>query len=503
MPPLLSRLPWIGSVLLALAAGGCAVLAFAPFGLFPLAVLAVAAFYQGLRQTPGRGLLTGWAFGMGLLGFGIWWIRISLNEFGNLPPALAQVLTIVFIATMAMYYALAGWAVRHLAGEGAAGPLLVLPGAWVLFEWLRGWLFTGFPWLAIGYTQIDSPLGGLAPLLGVYGVSLAVSLSGGLAWLALARHGRTRWLALAGLLALWAAGGALRMMEWTVPSGSPLKAALIQANIQPSMKWDPEALIPVLQAHLELTREHLDANVIVWPETAVPAFLDEMREGLIDPMTQTAREEGVAMVLGIPYRETDGRYYNGLLSLGGEEGLYAKRHLVPFGEFMPFKGLLGPLVKLFEVPMSNFSAGRAGDSLLPVGGLPVGASICYEDVYPEEVIRALPQAAYLINVSNDAWFGDSLAPWQHLEIARMRALETGRPLIRSTNTGVSAVIDHHGAILGSIPLFQRAGLVVELQPRAGATPFVLWGNWLAIGLALVMLAAGAAIGRRSRGATSL
>jgi apolipoprotein N-acyltransferase len=502
---MLSRLPWMGPALLALAAGAGTVGAFAPFGYFPLAVLALAALYQGLRQTPGRGLLTGWAFGMGLLGFGVWWIRISLNEFGNLPPSLAQVLTIVFISAMALYYGLAGWAVRRFAAEGAAGPLLVLPGAWVLFEWLRGWLFTGFPWLAIGYTQIDSPLGGLAPLLGVYGVSLAVALSGGLVWLALARNGRTRWLALVGLLVLWAAGGALRMVEWTQPSGSPLKAALIQANIQPSMKWDPEALIPVLQAHLELTREYLDADadVIVWPETAVPAFLDEMREGLIDPMTQTAREEGVAMVLGIPFRAADGGYYNGLLSLGDEQGLYAKRHLVPFGEFMPFKGLLGPLVKLFEVPMSDFSAGGAGESLLQVGGLPVGASICYEDVYPEEVIRALPQAAYLINVSNDAWFGDSLAPWQHLEIARMRALETGRPLVRSTNTGVSAVIDHHGTVLGSIPLFQRAGLAVELQPRSGATPFVLLGNWLAIGLALVMLTAGAAIGRRSRGPAGL
>jgi apolipoprotein N-acyltransferase len=492
-----SRLPWLGPALLALAAGAGAVLSFAPFGVFPLAVLALALGYQALRLTPGRGFLTGWALGLGLLGLGVWWIRISLNEFGNLPPALAQLLTIVFIAAMALYYGLAGWVVRRWSGAGAAGPLLVLPGAWVLFEWLRGWLFTGFPWLAIGYTQIDSPLGGLAPLLGVYGVSLAVALSGGLVWLALARHGRTRYLALAGFLVLWGAGAGLRLVEWTVPEGPPLKAALVQANIQPSMKWDPESLVPILQAHLELTREHLDADVIVWPETAVPAFLDEVREGLIDPMTQTAREEGGAMVLGIPFRELGGRYFNGLLSLGGEEGLYAKRHLVPFGEFMPFKAWLGPLVKLFEVPMSDFSAGGAGESLLQVGGLPVGASICYEDVFASEVIRALPQAAYLINVSNDAWFGDSLAPWQHLEIARMRALETGRPLVRSTNTGISAVIDHRGLVLGSIPLFQRAGLAVELQPRSGATPFVLWGNWLAIGLALGMLVLGAVLGRRS------
>ena len=172
-----------------------------------------------------------------------------------------------------------------------------------------------------------------------------------------------------------------------------------------------------------------------------------------------------------PFREPGGRYYNGLLSIGGEEDLYAKRHLVPFGEFMPFKAWLGPLVKLFEVPMSDFSAGGAGESLLQVGGLPVGASICYEDVFAEEVIRALPQAAYLINVSNDAWFGDSLAPWQHLEIARMRALETGRPLVRSTNTGISAVIDHRGARA------REHSAVPACRARGGA-PAALWGHAL-------------------------
>ncbi len=337
-------------------------------------------------------------------------------------------------------------------------------------------------------------------MAGVYGVSLAVVFSGGLLWVAVRAAGRGRWIALAGLAALWSAGAGLRWVEWTWPTGAPLQASVIQANIQPSMKWDPEALVPVLQAHLELTRERLEgSDLIVWPETAVPAFLDEVRDGLIDPMTRTAREEGTAIVLGIPFRELDtGRYYNGLLSIGAEEDLYAKRHLVPFGEFMPFNAWLGPLVKLFEVPMSDFSRGAPGESLLKVNGIAVGASICYEDAFPEEVIQALPAAAYLVNVSNDAWFGDSLAPYQHLEIARMRALEAGRPLVRATNTGVSAVIDHQGSVLGSIPLFARAGLTVELQPRAGATPFVAVGNWLAIGLALVMAVAGTAIVRGGR-----
>lgn len=517
MPIALSPLPRWGLALAAAGAGSVAVLAFAPFSLSPLAVLAVAAFYQTLAgRSPGGGFLAGWGFGLGLLGFGIFWIRISLNEFGNMPPLVAHLLTLVFVLAMALYYGLAGALVRALCGAGPgavprdpppggtglAGPLLILPGVWVLLEWLRGWLFTGFPWLALGYSQIDAPLGGWAPVAGVYGVSLAVALSGGLLWLVVRAPGglagRERWLALGGLAVLWAAGAGLRQVDWTRPAGAPLRASVIQANIQPSMKWDPEALLPILQAHLELTKERLGkSDLIVWPETAVPAFLDEIRAGLIDPMTRTAREEGTAIVLGIPYREPDtGRYYNGLLSIGTTEDLYAKRHLVPFGEFLPFKAWLGPLVEMFEVPMSNFSRGEPGASVLRVNGVQVGASICYEDAFPEEVIQALPAAAYLINVSNDAWFGDSLAPYQHLEIARMRALEAGRPLVRATNTGVSAVIDHRGAVLDSLPLFSRAGLTVEIQPRAGATPFVLAGNWLALGLALAMAVAGALLARR-------
>jgi len=517
MPIASSQLPRWGLVLVAALAGSVAVLAFAPFSLWPLAILAVAGFCQALEGRPrGEGFLAGWGFGLGLLGFGVFWIRISLNEFGNMPPLVAHVLTLVFILAMAIYYGLAGWLVRALAGAGPgrtekgkspgpAGPLLILPGVWVLLEWLRGWLFTGFPWLALGYTQVDGPLGGLAPLVGVYGVSLAVALSGGLVWVAVRTPGATRWLALAALAALASAGAGLRLVEWTWPVGEPLRASVVQANIQPSMKWDPEALVPVIEAHLELTRERLDlaeeglaSDLIVWPETAVPAFLDEVREGLIDPLTRTALEEGTAIVLGIPYREPDaGRYYNGLLSIGAMEDLYAKRHLVPFGEFMPFKAWLGPLVKMFEVPMSDFSRGGPGTSSLKVNGHQVGASICYEDAFAEEVIQALPAAAYLINVSNDAWFGRSLAPYQHLEIARMRALEAGRPLVRATNTGVSAVLDHRGAVLDSIPLLQRAAMTAEIQPRAGATPFVLVGNWLAIGLALSMAVAGALLVRRA------
>jgi len=314
-------------------------------------------------------------------------------------------------------------------------------------------------------------------------------------------HGWERRAAAAGLVALWSAGAALGLVEWTRPEGTPLRASVVQANIQPSMKWDPDALVPVLQAHLELTRELLQgSDLIVWPETAVPAFLDEVRDGLIDPLSQTAREAGTTIVLGVPYRELDtGRYYNGLLSIGAGEDLYAKRHLVPFGEFMPFKTWLGPLVKMFEVPMSDFSRGARGDSLLDVGGYQAGASICYEDAFAEEVIQALPAAAYLINVSNDAWFGDSVAPHQHQQMARMRAVETGRDLIRATNTGISALIDSRGAITSRVPQFEAVVLRGEVTPRTGMTPYARSGNWPVVVGAILTLAG---VGLRRRRARS-
>ena len=500
MPLPLSRVKPALPLLLALAGGGLAVLGFAPFSVYPLAILAVAAFYQALDgASPRDGFWRGWAFGAGLLGFGVFWIRISLNEFGNMDTWAAHLLAATFIAAMAVYYGLAGWLMRRLAGESDwIGPVLLFPGLYVLFEWLRGWLFTGFPWLNLGYTQIDGPLAGYAPLMGVYGMSLVAALSAGLLWGLVRWPGARRLIALAALAAIWITGAALRQIDWTRPAGPGFRASVLQANIPQSVKWDPEAAAGITEAYLELTREHLDADLILWPETALPDFAHQVREPLLKPLSRRAREEGTEIVLGIPIMDpSDGRYFNGLISLGSREDSYTKRHLVPFGEFMPFKNWLGPLVEMFEVPMSDFSRGDHPRPLLAVGPRQAGVSICYEDAFPAEVAQALPEAEYLINVSNDAWFGDSLAPHQHLEIARMRALETGRFLVRATNTGISAIIDDRGRLAASLPSFVRGGVGAEVQPRQGSTPFVRVGNWLAIGLALAFVGAGWRLSRRS------
>lgn len=488
-----SSVPRFGSSLLALASGALTVLGFAPFSWFPLAAIALAGFYRSLENaSPRAGFWRGWLFGVGLFGCGVFWIRISLNEFGNMDAWIAQLLTALLIAILALYYGLVGWLVCTFSTRRDwMRPLLLLPAVYVLVEWLRGWLFTGFPWLNLGYTQIDGPLAGYAPLLGVQGVSLLVALSGGLLWGLIRWSGRPRWAAGIALVALWLSGSALQQINWTQPVGASFKASALQANIPQSVKWTPDAGVMIAQAYLELTLAHFDSELIVWPEAALPDFLHEVRDSLITPLAERARAEGSEIVLGLPVMDTaTGHYYNGLLSIGGHEALYAKRHLVPFGEFMPFKQWLGPLVKLFEVPMSDFSHGASRRPLLQVGQRLVGASICYEDAFPNEVAQALPEAQLLISVSNDAWFGDSLAPHQHLEIARMRALETGRFMVRATNTGISAIIDAHGRVIARLPAFVRGGVAATVQPHRGATPYVRLHQWPVLGLALMMIVVG-------------
>jgi apolipoprotein N-acyltransferase len=494
---------------MAFGSGALLVLSFAPFGFWPAAIVALALFYQSLQGCTGRAALgLGWLFGLGLFGFGIAWIRISLNEFGNMPTLAANALMLVLVAALALFYALAAWLIRRLKSfrglPGWSGPLLVFPAVWVLFEWLRGWLFTGFPWLLAGNGQINplpvigAPLAGLAPVAGVHGLSLVVALCAGLLWIAVRRRGAVRYGALGAIGLSLLVGAGLGRIEWTTPAGPPIRAAVLQGNVEQSIKWDPNGLLPTLEVYLQLTRDNLGSDLIVWPETAIPDFLHGVEQALVVPLRETARAEGSEIVIGVPIMESRERYYNGLISIGSADDRYYKRHLVPFGEYLPFKAQLRPLIDWFEVPMSDFSRGSAAQPLLQVGAHPVGVSICYEDVFPEQVREALPDAAYLINVSNDAWFGDSLAPHQHLEFARLRALENGRALVRATNTGISAIIDHRGRVIGSIPSFERSSYSADIQPRTGSTPFSRWGSLPVLVVAVLMLAVAGVVAIRSR-----
>lgn len=490
--------------LAALAAGALTVLAFAPFALSPLALIGPAVlFWLWAGRSPGRAFLLGWLYGIGLMGFGVFWVRISIAQFGGVEPWLAVTIAAGFALSMALYYGLAGWlGVRLTAGRRASTLLLVFPGLWVLGEWLRGWVLTGFPWLALGYSQVDAPLGGLAPWLGVYGVSLGVALSAGLlAWMVTPACGR-RFAATAGLALLWVAGALAGMVDWTRPAGPPFRASLLQGNVEQRLKWRADELRPTLELYVTLTDEARASRLIVWPETAVPALAHLVDDILLKPLEEDARTGGRDLLIGIPIQEDADRYYNAMLALGASgRDAYYKRHLVPFGEFLPFKPVLGPVLDFLQIPMSDFSAGSKDEPpLLTLAGHPAGISICYEDAFAEEVAQALPTAAFLVNASNDAWFGDSLAPRQHLEIARMRAKEAQRYLLRATNTGISAVITPAGEIGAQTRLFEKAVLTAEITPLAGATPYVRLGNAAPVGISFLLVVVGIAVRWRSRDA---
>jgi apolipoprotein N-acyltransferase len=477
----------------AFAAGGLAVLAFAPFEyslLLPLGHLLI--FGLLLRATSRQGWWLGYAYGLGLMGFGVSWLQISLAQFAHVGQIAAGLYTLGFVVLVAVYYGLSGWLIVRI-GRGlppAVILLLVGPAVWVLLEWLRGWLFTGFPWLSGGYAWLDTPLAGFAPLLGVYGLNwLGLLLTGSLLLGAMG-SGRSRVLALLLVLSVCTAGLLARQHSWHHQAGEAFQVSLIQANIVQSLKWRPEHLSRSVDKHLQLTRRNWHSQLIIWPETAVPALAERMQETLLQPLDQDARAHAVELLIGIPRGlQQGGRYYNSLQNLGGEAGFYAKRHLVPFGEYPPLRALLKSLIDRLGVTMGDFAPGEADAPLLQVLGYPMGISICYEDAFANELLDALPEAVMLINVSNDGWFGDSLAPWQHLQIARMRALESGRYLLRATNTGISAVIGPDGTLLKTSALMQEAVVTAHVTPLTGSTPYVRWGNGPVVSLLLGLLLA--------------
>jgi apolipoprotein N-acyltransferase len=506
------------SLITAFVLGAVTVAGYAPFGVFPLPVLTLAVlfFLWSRAPSPRAAAARGFAFGLGLFLFGVSWIYVSLHDFGAMPMPLAAIATLLFCAFLALLPAAAGYACARARVTGAAGSVLLAPAAWTLVEWTRGWLLTGFPWLATGYSQIPaSPLAGYAPVLGIYGVTLATAASAGLlAVLALRamRMADGGWRMADGLrvilhpssfilLALWAGGFALKHVAWTEPVGTPVTVSLLQGNVSQDLKWREDRVIPTLNTYRRLI-ETSGARLIILPETALPLFLQQVPEDYLDALAAHARAQDGDILIGIPERIAGGGYYNSVVSRGSSPPqVYRKSHLVPFGEFIPLRPLLAGIVGALAIPLQDFSRGGAEQRPLAVAGERVAVNICYEDAFGEEIIRQLPEATLLVNVSNVAWFGRSLAPQQHLQIARARALETGRAMLRATNTGVTGVIDPRGELVAVAPEFTTTTVTHQVQGHRGATPYVRWGNYAALLLCVALIvAAGAARWRSTRSA---
>ena len=477
--------------LLALLLGFPAFLAFAPFEFRLLLWLSLALFFWlNLRAMPSRQRMRlAWCYGIGLFAGGVHWIYVSIHFFGGANSLIAAVMVCLFVLMVALTLMLFGWLVALFPYQlRSVRLLLVFPAAWTLTEWFRSWFLTGFPWLLVGNAQIDSPLASMAPVLGVLGVGWFMATAcDALVLLVLGRL-RERLLALGALVLVAGFSFGLGQVTWVRPAGEPLRVAMVQGNIAQQDKWVPEYRTAHIQKYIDLMQPYImNSDLVIWPETAVPGYYHELNDELFSPLQALFARTGSDLLTGVFYVDPDTRgVYNAMLKVGAEMDVYGKRHLVPFSEYIPLLKYLRWMERFVILPYDNVTPWTGG-TVMELAGQPMRLSVCYEDAYGSEMTDGLPEATMLVNVSNDGWFSGSIQPRQHAEIARMRALEAGRYLLRATNNGVSAVIDPRGQVVATVPQYQEAVLQAEARPMQGITPFVRWGNWLLIPLLFLLL----------------
>ncbi|MBU1364526.1 MAG: apolipoprotein N-acyltransferase [Gammaproteobacteria bacterium] len=490
------------SMLLSLILGAVSVTAFAPLEVFPIAWLTTGGLFFLLVQAPDvrSAFARGFAHGLGIFLAGVSWVFVSLNEFGGLPTVPAALATLLFCAFLALFPALWSAAFVRIRSGKPFADVLAFAACWSLSEWTRGWLFTGFPWLTLGYSQSPpSPLSGFAPVVGVYGVSFfTVVVGAGLVGGMVGCHRETISLSsppkfrlalstptLLCVVCALAVGYFAQQHRWTWAVGQPLRVALLQGNISQDVKWQPGHFADSLAVYFELTKDH-PAQLSILPETAIPSYFHQIPKAFLGDLARLVQTRGGDLLLGTVLGD-DQNYANIVVTLGASPPqVYSKHHLVPFGEFVPSG--FGWFVAALRMPKSNFSPGTVDQIPLAVSGQQVAVNICYEDLFGEEIIRSMPHASILANVSNTAWFGRrSLAQPQHLQISQMRALETGRPMLRATNTGMTAVVLPTGLVDKKLPPFVRGALVADVQGYAGTTPYARFGNGLVLILAVAAL----------------
>lgn len=478
-------------LLLALAAGGSLPLAFAPFNLWPLAILCPALLmWLFTGATPRRAALLGYGFGVGYFGVGVSWLFISIHEHGPASIGFSALAVGLVVLYMAAYHALLGWGVaRWLPAHGAWRWYAGLPAMWLLVEWCRGWMLSGFPWLSLGYSQTDTVLAGVAPVLGVYGVSAVLLLQSGALLASLQARGRALLVPVTVVGLVWAGGALLARIEWTHASGEPVPVAILQGAIPQDEKWQLANLEPTKLLYRSLNDQAAGARLIIWPEAAIPELANDMEPYLAD-IDGRSRARNADVVMGILRLGDNGvDYYNSILALTSGVAFYDKRHLVPFAEYFPVPAFVRSELRLMSLPYSDFRKGIDGQSPLDAGSLHIAPSICYEDAFGSAQLALVARSDVLVNVTNDAWFGRSPARFQHLQISRMRAIEAGRFMMRAANDGVSAIIGPRGELVAVAPEYRSAVLRGTVVPRSGLSPYTRVGNW-----AVILLAFAAAAG---------
>ncbi|PJG83515.1 apolipoprotein N-acyltransferase [Caviibacterium pharyngocola] len=493
--------------------GASGVLAFSPFDLWGFAYVSLFGLIWIAKNPRKKTALCGAFFwGVAFFSLGVSWLNVSIHQFGGAPLVVSYLLVVLLAAYLSLYPVLFAYFIQRFNVNG----LIVFPILWTLTEFLRGWVFTGFPWLQFGYTQIDSPFAGIAPIFGVEGLTFFVMWASAVFFSlvsALFKRPRKFNVAIAHGLLLLIVGGlsslssSLNFVKEVEEKG--LNITLAQGNIEQNLKWDPDYLYQTLDIYSRLIGQYLGkTDLIILPEAALPT-LENHIQPFLEQLNQAAEQQSTEVIIGTVYRdEQQGKLLNSIIDLGdpaqpyqpNTPNRYSKSHLVPFGEYVPLENLLRPLGSVFNLPMSAF---QAGDDIQP----PFSAkarrftpAICYEIIFGAQLQRNItPQTDFLLTISNDAWFGDSIGPWQHLQMARMRALEFGKPLIRATNTGISVFIDAKGRIIAQAPQFVETTLTQHIIPTQGKTPYAALGSaplYLISAILILLRSLGALIKRR-------
>jgi apolipoprotein N-acyltransferase len=489
------------SCAVALVSGALNVFAFAPFGWWPLQIATLALFFHLALNAPSirSSAMLGWLYGFGWSICGIYWLYISMHDYGGMPSFMAALAVALLALVIGLYSALvagiAAWFQRRRSASARSMLVLVLPALWLLSEWLHGWVLTGFPWVVTGYAHTGSPLAGFAPLLGVYGIGWLAALLAGCLVLALQRN----IAAAISVLAILVTGFILHAIDWTTPNGQPISVRLLQGNVPQEIKFDAEQTNLTLTLYEDMIRA-APADLIATPETALPLLAQQLPEDYLPRLSTFSTASNSHLAIGVPISDGPQQYANSVIGISPATSRdapkiyrYDKHHLVPFGEFIPFG--FRWFVDMMNIPLGDFTRGAALQMPFDVKDQWVLPNICYEDLFGEEIASQLrasyatgnPVATLLLNASNIAWFGDSIALPQHLQISQMRAIETGRPMLRATNTGATAVIDPKGKVLAELPPFTRGVLTTSVQGYKGLTPYVLFGNLTIVLLALLLL----------------
>ncbi|MCF7969903.1 MAG: apolipoprotein N-acyltransferase [Methylococcaceae bacterium] len=475
-----------------LIAGVLLTLSFSPFDISLLAFIALATLNLTLSSVIGakRATLRGFLFGLGLFGSGVSWVFVSMVVGEHSGLFLPILMTLFYCVFWALFPAISAYFFIKLRANSYVD-CLVFSCVWVFVEYIRGeWIFGGFPWLQIGYSQLDCYLlAGYIPIFGVYGVGLIIAMISALLADSLWCK-NTRSKAIIGVTALLLVGAVLKNINWTDGSGGPIKVTLIQGNIAQKDKWQLENRNTTLKQYYDDSVKHWASDIIIWPETAIPAYYTDVKDGYLMPLEAEAIAHNTTIITSLPYKDEFEQLYNSVLTLGESHDLYKKIHLLPFGEYLPWQPLSGHVLGLMDIRLGKFNPGEIDQSLLKAAGHYFVTSICYEDAFGEQNIRYIEQAEFLVNVTNDGWFDGSIEPYQHLQIARMRALESGRYLLRATNTGVTAVVSDKGKIIHQAPVMQRASITADIKPMSGLTPYARIGDKPVIVLIVLLLLGG-------------